>query len=78
MKKSYIITFSENGFQSLDTNGLVELGLWVSRVLFDICGMISVQCLYTRWKLEQQTAEIVASSVSYPANTYMIPGKKIE
>lgn len=59
---------------SLDTNGLVELGLWVSRVLFDICGMISVQCLYTRWKLEQQTAEIVASSVSYPANTYMIPG----
>ena len=48
MKKSYIITFSGNGFQSLDTNGLVELGLWVSRVLFDISGMISVQCLYTR------------------------------
>ncbi len=35
------------------TEGIIELGMWMLRVLFNISGMICTQSLYVHWRNEK-------------------------
>ncbi len=37
-------------FQEGNTYGIIELGMWIFRIIFSISGMICVQSLYSRWR----------------------------
>ena len=35
------------------TEGIIELGMWILRVLFNVAGMICTQSLYVHWRNEK-------------------------
>jgi len=44
-----------------NTYGVIEAGLWILRVLIGVCGMISTQSLYTRWRDQKSVIKSLQS-----------------
>ena len=52
--KQIFLNFFLLCLQESNTYGVIEVGVWVLRVLIAFCGMISIQSLYSKWR-DQKT-----------------------
>ena len=52
--KQMFLNFFHFFLQESNTYGVIEVGVWVLRVLIAFCGMISTQSLYSKWR-DQKT-----------------------
>lgn len=56
-----------------DTYGIIELGMWIIRIVFSICGMICTQSLYSHWK-DQKTVLRSLQELNVTNGTFMPQG----
>lgn len=67
-----MVLFMAIYFWENDTYGVIEVGLWILRVFIALCGMISTQSLYSKWR-DQKTVLKSLQSLNVTSNGTYLP-----
>lgn len=68
-----MVLFMAIYFWEGNTYGVIEVGVWILRVFIALCGMISIQSLYSKWR-DQKTVLKSLQSLSVTNGSYLPHG----